>query len=85
MHFELRKIGHVVLNVTDLDASVRFYTDVLGLKVSDRLEHRSDRHRGPRASCGAVASGAHARRRDREPRGRSTCASGEHPGVAQPK
>ena|SRR5687767_14069534 len=34
--FEVRKIGHVVLNVTDLDASVRFYTDVLGLKVSDR-------------------------------------------------
>jgi catechol 2,3-dioxygenase-like lactoylglutathione lyase family enzyme len=34
--FELRKIGHVVLNVTDLDASVRFYTEVLGLKISDR-------------------------------------------------
>ena len=34
--FELRKIGHVVLNVTDLEASVRFYTEVLGLKVSDR-------------------------------------------------
>ena len=34
--FEVRKIGHVVLNVTDLDAAVRFYTDVLGLRVSDR-------------------------------------------------
>ena len=34
--FQLRKIGHVVLNVTDLDAAVRFYTDVLGLEVSDR-------------------------------------------------
>jgi catechol 2,3-dioxygenase len=34
--FQLRKLGHVVLNVTDLDASVRFYTDVLGLEVSDR-------------------------------------------------
>jgi catechol 2,3-dioxygenase-like lactoylglutathione lyase family enzyme len=34
--FELRKLGHVVLNVTDLDASVRFYTEVLGLQVSDR-------------------------------------------------
>src|SRR5262249_60609650 len=34
--FALRKIGHVVLNVTDLDASVRFYTEVLGLEVSDR-------------------------------------------------
>ena len=34
--FQLRKLGHVVLNVTDLDASVRFYTHVLGLEVSDR-------------------------------------------------
>jgi catechol 2,3-dioxygenase len=34
--FQLRKIGHVVLNVTDLDAAVRFYTEVLGLEVSDR-------------------------------------------------
>jgi catechol 2,3-dioxygenase-like lactoylglutathione lyase family enzyme len=34
--FELRKIGHVVLNVIDLEVSVRFYTEVLGLKISDR-------------------------------------------------
>ena len=34
--FELRKLGHVVLNVTDLDAAVRFYTEMLGLQVSDR-------------------------------------------------
>jgi len=31
----LRKLGHVVLNVTDLEASVRFYTEVLGLQISD--------------------------------------------------
>ncbi len=36
MEFTLRKIGHVVLNVSDLEESVRFYTDVLGMKVSDR-------------------------------------------------
>jgi len=36
MQFQLRKIGHVVLNVRDLEASVRFYTEVLGLAVSDR-------------------------------------------------
>ena len=36
MPFGLRKIGHVVLNVSDLEASVRFYTEVLGLLVSDR-------------------------------------------------
>jgi len=31
MQFQLRKIGHVVLNVTDLDRAVAFYTGVLGL------------------------------------------------------
>ena len=34
--FQLRKIGHVVLNVTDLEASVGFYTGLLGLEESDR-------------------------------------------------
>ena len=34
--FELKKIGHVVLNVSDLEAAVRFYTEVLGLRISDR-------------------------------------------------
>ena len=33
---QLRKVGHVVLNVKDLDASERFYTEVLGFTVSDR-------------------------------------------------
>jgi catechol 2,3-dioxygenase len=36
LEFELKKIGHVVLNVSDLEAAVRFYTEVLGLQVSDR-------------------------------------------------
>jgi len=36
MEFQLRKIGHVVLNVSDLDASARFFQDVLGLRVTDR-------------------------------------------------
>ena len=36
LHFQLRKLGHVVLNASDLEASVRFYTEVLGLQVSDR-------------------------------------------------
>jgi catechol 2,3-dioxygenase-like lactoylglutathione lyase family enzyme len=34
--FHLRKIGHVVLNVADIEASLRFYTELLGLEVSDR-------------------------------------------------
>jgi catechol 2,3-dioxygenase-like lactoylglutathione lyase family enzyme len=36
LQFQLRRLGHVVLNVTDLEASVRFYTEVLGLEISDR-------------------------------------------------
>jgi catechol 2,3-dioxygenase len=34
--FQLRKLGHVVLNVNDLGASERFYTQVLGFAVTDR-------------------------------------------------
>lgn len=33
--FALGKISHVVLKVADLERSVRFYTEVLGLRVSD--------------------------------------------------
>ena len=33
--FRLQKIGHVVLNVHDLERAVKFYTEVLGFKVSD--------------------------------------------------
>ena len=33
--FAIRKIGHVVLRVTDLARSLDFYTRVLGFKVSD--------------------------------------------------
>jgi catechol 2,3-dioxygenase-like lactoylglutathione lyase family enzyme len=35
MPFDITKIGHVVLNVRDLERSVRFYTEVLGFRVSD--------------------------------------------------
>jgi catechol 2,3-dioxygenase len=33
--FALTKLGHVVLNCSDLERSVRFYTEVLGFKISD--------------------------------------------------
>lgn len=33
--FDIRKIGHVVLRVADLERSVEFYTNVLGFRVSD--------------------------------------------------
>src|SRR3954469_26042721 len=32
-----RGLGHLVLNVRDLDASVRFYTDMVGLEISDYI------------------------------------------------
>lgn len=33
--FDVTKIGHVVLNVSDLEHSTRFYTQILGFKISD--------------------------------------------------
>ncbi len=33
--FDIRKIGHVVLFVTDFDRSIDFYTKILGFRVSD--------------------------------------------------
>ncbi|MBV8737668.1 MAG: VOC family protein [Alphaproteobacteria bacterium] len=33
--FAIGKIGHVVLNVADLERSARFYTEVLGFQISD--------------------------------------------------
>ncbi len=35
--FQLGKIGHVALYVSDVEASRRFYTDVLGFEVSDEM------------------------------------------------
>jgi catechol-2,3-dioxygenase len=35
MDFHISKLGHVVLQVTDLERSAAFYTQVLGFKVSD--------------------------------------------------
>jgi catechol 2,3-dioxygenase-like lactoylglutathione lyase family enzyme len=33
--FKVQKIGHVVLNVTDLERSLNFYVGVLGFRISD--------------------------------------------------
>lgn len=35
MPFKIRKLGHVVLMVKDLERSVAFYTQVLGFQISD--------------------------------------------------
>src|SRR5438477_812222 len=33
--FEIKKLGHVVYYVSDMERSVRFYTEILPFKVSD--------------------------------------------------
>ncbi len=33
--FKVQKLGHIVLNVSDIERAVRFYTHVLGFKISD--------------------------------------------------
>src|SRR5205807_8496386 len=33
--FAITKLGHIVLNCSDMDRSVRFYTGVLGFEISD--------------------------------------------------
>src|SRR5882672_2034152 len=35
MDFHIGKLGHIVLQVSDLERSTAFYTQVLGFKVSD--------------------------------------------------
>ncbi len=39
---ELQKLEHININVSDLDASVRFYENVLGMKRGDRPNFKSD-------------------------------------------
>ncbi len=47
----VKKLGHVVLRVSDVERSTRFWTEILGFKVSDRneqgmvfLRNASDHH-----------------------------------------
>ncbi len=39
--FRVRRLGHFGLNVSDLEANVPFYRDVLGFAISDVLDFRS--------------------------------------------
>ncbi|GAA2816965.1 VOC family protein [Kribbella solani] len=36
---KVRKLGHLILRVRDIEVSTRFYTEVMGFTVSDRNEH----------------------------------------------
>jgi catechol 2,3-dioxygenase-like lactoylglutathione lyase family enzyme len=35
---KVKKIGHVVFNVSDIERSTKFWTEIMGFKVSDRNE-----------------------------------------------
>ncbi|HZT07424.1 MAG TPA: VOC family protein [Chloroflexota bacterium] len=60
-----RKVSHVVLNVSDVERSIKFYTEILGFKLSDRnamgmafLRNGTDHHtigfaQGPKDGTGA--------------------------------
>ena len=39
MPFKINKLGHVVLQVSNLERSLAFYTQILGFKVSDVYPH----------------------------------------------
>ncbi|MDH3445569.1 MAG: VOC family protein, partial [Deltaproteobacteria bacterium] len=36
---KVKKIGHVVFSVKDIEASTKFWTEIMGLHVTDRNEH----------------------------------------------
>lgn len=38
--FRIRRLGHVGLNVVDLRACLRFYRELLGLRLSDTIDYR---------------------------------------------
>src|SRR5205814_1756958 len=60
-----RKVSHVGLNVSDIEKSIRFYTEILGFRLSDRnqqgmafLRNGTDHHtialaQGPKDGTGA--------------------------------
>ena len=35
---KIKKIGHVVLNVSDIERSSKFWTEIMGFRFSDRNE-----------------------------------------------
>ena len=43
--FRIGKLGHVVVNVRDVERSARFYTEVLGFQISDVSSGSLDLHR----------------------------------------
>ena len=66
--FAVQKLGHVVVNVSDLEASKRFYTEVLGFRISDIYRRQQDagRHGVPALQRRSPLPGA-----DRRPAARA--------------
>jgi len=56
--FRVARLGHVGLNCTLIDESLRFYRDLLGLRVSDRMDFR-DRLDDPEVLDGLGDSGGY--------------------------
>jgi catechol 2,3-dioxygenase-like lactoylglutathione lyase family enzyme len=49
--FKIRRLGHFVFNLTNMDEGVRFYTDLLGLRISDVMDY-SKRAKSPEQLAG---------------------------------
>jgi catechol 2,3-dioxygenase-like lactoylglutathione lyase family enzyme len=56
--FHVTRLGHVGLNCTSIDESLHFYRDLLGFRVSDRMDFR-DRHPSPEILDGLGDSGGY--------------------------
>src|SRR5713226_285378 len=53
--FKIRRLGHFGFNLTNMDEGLRFYTDLLGFRISDVMDY-SKRAKSPEqlASLGEV-------------------------------
>ena len=43
--FKIRRLGHFGFNITNMEESIHFYRDLLGFKVSDRLDFKANPQR----------------------------------------
>ncbi len=39
--FKIRRLGHFGLHLTRMKEGIRFYTDLLGFRISDKLDYRT--------------------------------------------
>jgi catechol 2,3-dioxygenase len=53
MHARVTKLGHIGITVADLDRSVAFYTDILGMRLTERFEYTDQAGHGASVVAGA--------------------------------